>query len=478
MKKRRLNKVKQTKKNVFDCLIPVIFILSMIVPIIVSTSQQYIVQYGDDISVINWAKDHTTIIDAFKSDLGTGYRPIMNLFYIIGYTLWGSEAMYYYLFSGILFSFGMVFLYLIGKTLHSKFAGVVAVLLYLFLDASFILVSKINFIVTTGEIFFITSALYFSISYLKTNNNNHKFYAIILSILAFLTKEPSIIIIPTFILSYLYLNKKLNKKYVVLCLIPYIYVIIEMLFISSDIGTGGANILERIINNSRFYFETQINTQFKTPILLGISILVTSYYVSYGNLKDKIILCVIWFISGIIPFLITQQPVQPTYLAEANLGMVLLIGIVISEGFKIYDKIEPIISILLLIGIIFQATLIPIQISNMQNYNNMISDNQNTFLETILEVKNIPEIETIFYFSDNVRQKYGGYQITEDFFKQYLNIKNININITTNYNDARYIILPSSLDIQIFQKEYPNEKLQIIKQIQHNNDYGFILKKY
>ena len=53
------------------------------------------------------------------------------------------------------------------------------------------------------------------------------------------------------------------------------------------------------------------------------------------------------------------------------------------------------------------------------------------------------------------------------------------VNVSTNYNEVEYIILPSTSDIQIFQKEYPSEinKLTIIKQIQHGNDYGLILRK-
>jgi hypothetical protein len=114
----------------------------------------------------------------------------------------------------------------------------------------------------------------------------------------------------------------------------------------------------------------------------------------------------------------------------------------------------------------------------MQNYNKMISDNQNTFYDTILEIKNIHENETVFYLNENTRQKYGGYQINEEFFGKYLYILDIKNKVTTNYSEANYIILPSTTDIQIFQKEYPNEKnIVIVKQIQHNNDYGLILKK-
>lgn len=467
---------KQIENKSIDYIIPLIFILSIIAPIIIASSQQYITQYGDDIVMISWAKDHS-IFDIFTSKEGTGYRPMMNLMYIVGYSLWGSEASYYYLFNGIFFASGMVFLYLLGKILHSKLAGIISVCLYLFLDASFILVEKINFIVTTAEIFFITSAIYYSVKYINTKNINSGRIAIILSVLSFLTKEVSIIIIPSVILIYLYLKKELKLKYIILCIIPFLYLFLEMFIISPEIG-GGTNVWQRIITNLQFYITANIETQFKSPILLGISLLIALYYILHNILKKEIILCVVLFIAGLLPFLLTSQPVQHTYLAEANIGIVLLIGIIISQTYKIYDKIEPMISILLIIGILFQLTFIPMQTMGMQNYNRMISDNQNTFYETILEVENIPENEPIFYFSDSVRQKYGGYQITEEFFRKYLYIVDIKNNVTTNYNESEYIILPSLLDIQIFQKEYPNEKnLIVIKQIQHGNNYGLILKK-
>ncbi len=478
MKKVKINKnKKQIEKKSIDYLIPLIFILSIFVPIIIASSQQYITQYGDDIVMISWAKDHT-IFDIFTSKEGTGYRPVMNLMYIVGYSLWGSNAFGYYIFSGILFASGMVFLYLLGKTLHSKLAGIISVLLYLSLDASFILVEKINFIVTTGEILFIISSLYYAIKYIDTKDKSSGKLAIILSTIAFLTKEPSILIVPTVILTYLYFKKQLNKNYIILCIIPYLYLVIEIVFISPDVAGNSTNIVQRMHTNFEFYINTEVNTQFKSSILLTISFLIATYYCSYKNLVYEISLCLVWIIAAVAPLLITQQPVQPTYLAEMNLGIVLLMGIVISQGFKKVNYITG----LLIIGIIMQLMVLPIQITGMQNYNKMISNNQNTFYETILEVKNIPENEPIFYLNESTRQKYGGYQINEEFFGKYLYILNIKNKVTTNYSEANYIILPSTQDIQIFQNEYPNKDITnkniiVIKQVQNENDYGLIIKK-
>lgn len=136
------------------------------------------------------------------------------------------------------------------------------------------------------------------------------------------------------------------------------------------------------------------------------------------------------------------------------------------------------LSSIIIIGLLSQASMIPSQISNMQNYNKMISDNQRTFYETTLLLKQIPQNESVFYFPDSTRQKYGGMQLTPDFFRQYLCLQGqCNINITTSYSDANYIILPSSLDIHIFQNEMPNKNLYIVRQIKYGNENGVLLKK-
>lgn len=473
------NPPKINKNKSVDYIILFIFMLSIIVPIIVASSQYYIVSYGDDIAWISWAQNHhSNILDILTAKLGTGYRPMMNTWYALGYTFWGSEPFYYYLLNGVLFAGSMVFLYSVGKILHSRTAGFVAVLLYLLLDASFILVSKINFIATIGEMFFITSALYYSIRFFKNGDKLSMWSAIGLSVLAFLSKEPSILIIPVVNLTYLWYSGLWKKNYIIINLLPFIYLLLMMFYITPDVGIENkVSLFQRISENSKFYFDTEITSQFKTPILLTISIIIAGYYYVNRKLRTEIIVCSMWFIAGILPFLITRNLVQPTYLAEANLGMVLLIGIVISEGLSKGLKKNNIILALLLIGIMFQASMIPGQISNMKYYNHMVADNQKTFLETVEAIKQLPTDETVFYFSNDVRQKYG-MQLTEDFFKYYLCIRDLcDIKVVTSYDDANYIILPSSLDVYTFQKEMPNQNFSVVKEIKNGNDYGYLLKK-
>lgn len=445
----------------------------MIIPVIISNNQFYIVRYSDDIIWIDWARTHgTSIIDIITAKLGTGFRPMMNFWYALSYNLWGAEPKYYYILNGILFSGSMVFLYLIGKTLYNKNAGLISVLLYLAIDSSFILISKINFLSTTGELFFLTSSLFFSINYFRTQNCTSKWLAILFSVLAFLSKEPSLIIIPLVNLFYLWSNNQLKPKYILLNGVPLLYMLSLYLFLSPEIGIGTGNVLFRFINNIQTYADIEINVQLKPAILLFLSIFLSGYYIYKKQQYKELSLCLIWSIVAIAPFLITQQKVQLTYLAEMNMGVVLLIGIIISKGFKENNLF---IKTMLIIAILTQITYIPTQIENMRNYNMAASDDQKVFFNTVNSLHNIPT-NTIFYLSDDQRPINS--QISSEVFQQYLCLRDLcNIKVVTNMSESQYIILPSSLDVLYFNKLHPNITLEQLYQFNSHRNVGYILKQ-
>jgi len=462
--------------NKFDYIVIAIFLFSLIVPVMIATSQYYITQYGDDIAMISWAQEHhTNPLDIFTGKLGTGYRPMMHVWFFAGYNLWGGEPFYYHMLNGIIFASAMVFLYLLGKTLNGKVAGITAVLLYLFLDGSFIMVAKLGFIAFSAEILFITAALYFAIQFYKTNNKTSMWLAIIISALAFLSKETSLLIIPLANLTYLYFNNSLKRIHIILCMIPIVYMFVILLYLAPDVGAEqGSNLIERITSNLQFYINTELFSQFKTPFLLILSLMISGYYWIKNKFRTEISMCIMWFVVGILPFLITQQPVQPTYLIESNLAAVLLIGVICSDRFKINDLLTGI----LILAIISQAIMIPIQIAGIKGYNQAVSLNQKTFFETVNELDTIPSNSTVFYLSDETRQQYGYQQLTTYFFQKYLCIRNFcDINVTNSYNETNYIILPSSADIQVFGKEHPNQNIIILSQIQNGENYGYVLQR-
>lgn len=158
----------------------------MINPLRAAISQYYILEYPDDIVWMHYAQEHFYNISGLLTDkIGTGFRPTINVLYYIAYALWGSNETYYYMMNGLLFAGAMVFLYLLIRMLHGRTAGVLAVMLYLFLDASFILVWKMNYTTSIAEIFFITASLYYSIHYFEKGERISLILAVILGILGF-----------------------------------------------------------------------------------------------------------------------------------------------------------------------------------------------------------------------------------------------------------------------------------------------------
>jgi len=141
------NRSRYTKKQEsgwlsrFDIFIPVVILLSMINPLRAMRSQYYILEYPDDIVWMHFAQEHFNNISGLLTDkIGTGFRPTNKC------------ALLYRLFSvglkrDILLSDERVALCgcdVIPVSHHTYAAQqdgrILAVMLYLFLDASFILV--------------------------------------------------------------------------------------------------------------------------------------------------------------------------------------------------------------------------------------------------------------------------------------------------------------------------------------------------
>ncbi|MBW6518484.1 MAG: glycosyltransferase family 39 protein [ANME-2 cluster archaeon] len=374
-----------------DFFLPVIFILSFINPLKSATSQYYLLSYEDDIAWIYWVSQHVNQPLTLLSDAtGTGYRPIINLLFAFGYSLWGANEVYYYLLNGIIFAGSMVFLYSLIKLLSDRTSGLIAVLLYLFLDSTFLLVWKINFLTTIGEIFFITSSLYFFILFFEKNDIRNLFIALPLALMAFFSKEPSILIIPAVNLLYLFhkwnslqIERKIKIGIVFFNVIPIMSLVFAFLFFSVDVGQSKTTpLLELFQSRLQFYMEHELRGQLKNPFIVLLACIGTFYFHNFGkntyrkmsivsiknivailfmasaffasiyleiySLLGLIIISlllvmafffgdinqrigIMWFGVGIFPLLITGLREQATYLAEPNLGMCLFIGVTLSK---------------------------------------------------------------------------------------------------------------------------------------------------
>lgn len=401
LKKRSKNKKKQESGwlSRLDIFIPFVILLSLINPLRAAISQYYILEYPDDIVWVHYAQEHFYNISGLLTDkIGTGFRPTINVLYYIVYALWGSNETYYYLMNGALFAGAMLFLYLLIRMLHGRTAGILAVILYLFLDASFILVWKMNYTTSIAEMCFITASLYYSIHFFEKKERLSLILAFLFGIFAFLSKEPSMVIIPAVNILYLLHKKDMvtEDRFIAIAvnLLPVVLLYVMMTYLSPEVSvSASAPISERIKERLVFYVEQELSWQLKNPYILFLGVAGTFYFRkfgkdSYGGIQVDLIKNVVsvsiiaaayivlqkgilyslsgsifvmlllalgfvlgnsiqrigiaWFGISFVPLLFTSQLEQPTYLAEPNLGMSLFLGVTLSEFLKyIYSGARP-----------------------------------------------------------------------------------------------------------------------------------------
>lgn len=548
----------------FDILIPLIFLISFINSFRAAMSQYYILQYPDDIHWVYKASEHVIQpIAIFYDKIGTGYRPMINVLYAIGYWLWGSNETFYYLMNGVLFAGSMVFLYLLIKMLHSRLAGAIAVFLYLFLDASFILVWKMNYTTSIAEIFFITSSLYYSIHFFEKADKRSLVMAFILGIFAFLSKEPSILIIPTVnILYLLHKWKSIDTKNRIPALLvnvslPLLFLLLTFTVSSEVSAPQEGSLIELVKTRLVTYMELEISEQgqLKNPYLIllvctgtfffhrfkkeeyggipinliknAVSILIIAlaavfiqtgspYSLTgailiilllgisflFGNVNQR--LGIAWFGVALAPLLVTTQIVQPTYLAEPNLGMCLFIGVTIAEYIKYIFQGKSVapnsstgisrvfktanIAVVVLI-MLLQLWQVPVEINNTNGYQKMVSESQTSFKEAVDYLKvTVPRNGTIYYITTEQRQKVGGGQIDWEVFHWLLCVKGRcdievksldSLDTTPEKQKGGFVVLLSNLDVYIFVNEYkPLSTSNIFanqKEIKNGDSVAYVL---
>jgi len=139
------------------------------------------------------------------------------------------------------------------------------------------------------------------------------------------------------------------------------------------------------------YIATQMGVLYSLPGAIFIMLLLAIGFV-FGNLIQRI--GIMWFGISFAPLLFTSQIVQPTYLAEPNLGMSILLGVTLAEFLKyIYSGARPKNTIsnilnyaniaIVVLVIIVQLSEVPVEIGNTNNYHKMVSESQTSFREAV-----------------------------------------------------------------------------------------------
>jgi hypothetical protein len=106
-----------------------------------------------------------------------------------------------------------------------------------------------------------------------------------------------------------------------------------------------------------------------------------------------------------------------------------------------------------MIGIIIQISFIPSHLINMNVHNNNMIFEQNVFRSTFEEINySVPKNSTLYYFSDDIRKKYGVTQFDEITFQKFLCMQGrCDLRVINNTN-ADYTILLSKSDFIIYYK--------------------------
>ncbi len=214
-----------------------------------------------------------------------------------------------------------------------------------------------------------------------------------------------------------------------------------------------------------------------TGSLFIISLLALGFI--FGDLNQRFGL--VWFAAGFTPLLIVSLgPVQPTYLAEPNMGMVLFIGVTLSRYLRSFfspaseqkseqDNVLKLLKIanagIVILIVIVQLSAVPDQIKNTNSYQKMRAESETSFKVSVDYLKaSVPENGKIYYIPPELRSKVGGEQILPQTLHELLCLKGrcdikvellsaLDINSSINHR-GEYIVLPSNLDMYIFFNEY------------------------
>jgi hypothetical protein len=388
---------------------------------------------NDDGTGLLWATTHK-ILDAFSlkdAIIGGSFRPVNYLFWWIMYHCFGHNAFFYQAFSTfILFS---VF-YLFYKFCAGYYGKRVAILS---LPIHLILFNKLYYVALWfSDVTFTLQMVFIFLSIICYFRSKSKFFHIYISwffaLLAFLTKEPSMIIIISFVLSDLLLDtKKENslKKY--LFLLPYTIPALMLLAISPvtasrplpfiDIGSHFNKISFRagfysdyllfglrLIIPVLFAIMTGItiknrNILFKTiPLLFSIPAYYSViYFYAYITLASFVLIrsytillsAFLWYTLTLFPLFFLSF-FTPTYLFEFSFGISLFIGIALHKSidhldfpFEEYRKLsltKVLIAAILILTGIFAFFQIKSQVTAL---NNVVEARQN-FAAAIRYIQN------------------------------------------------------------------------------------------
>ncbi len=160
----------------------------------------------DDATFLYWSRLHSNPLDSFqnsKASLFGAFRPMQNLIWWVMYRIFGLNSFLYQLFTTLLFGLSFVFLFKFVEKAFTRKIAILTIILYfmLFLKLTYVIFwfSCLTYIL---EIFFINLSLYLLITAIN-KKSKYFIWGVISYIIASLSKEPAVIIIPVASLYYI-----------------------------------------------------------------------------------------------------------------------------------------------------------------------------------------------------------------------------------------------------------------------------------
>lgn len=320
---------------------------------------------NDDGTWLFWASSNR-LFEAFIPDVasfGGTFRPINYVFWWIMFRVAGYTAIYYQILVVFIFLANLYLFYLLSKEYLGQSTAIASIGFHiLFFQNLYYVAFWFSDTTFTLQLFFAFLSILF---YLKSKKESYKIiFSYLFAILAFLTKEPAILIVIVFVISDMAINSKPNislRPYVKV--IPYIFFAAVILIVSPvtesrPMTLGNLADMWSIIGfRGEFYYEyLRSGARFTIPLLLGLLALGVNGIKSKWLIISTLILAVasvvnwiyfytiililsfaiirnfikllppfIWFIITLFPLFMLSF-YTPTYLYEFSFGFSMFMG--------------------------------------------------------------------------------------------------------------------------------------------------------
>lgn len=353
---------------------PILIISAIIVVAVLITLLFPMFFRTDDSINLYWSAHHSIkdILNVPVASFWGMYRPFVNLFFNITYSLFGLNPFGYQVTCISIFLIDLYLIYKVCKLYFNKTSAITTIALYFALFYShFQMVFWFSDIVFIMHLMFALLAI---LSYLKSKENSYYMIASFLfALMGALTKEPAILIVAAFVFGdYLATITKqdyLKKAWIIA---PYLAIGIWLILISPVMETrfkqasDPSAFLSNLDYRYRYYFGCLLSsTKLFIPLLLGIPFAL-SFTKSWGLRLILVLLAIpcyfypyyyivfLFTIAGLfaiqykklLPFFFWMAGtsltlpfiayITPTYLFEFSFGFSIFMGYVISS--QIIDK--------------------------------------------------------------------------------------------------------------------------------------------